>query len=209
MRKSGFTAVLAAGMLLLAACGSEAKNIDAAALASSLVTDISYDDQLEQISDDDVSMYIDVPDGVKTVMYMGGGSTAEEVAVFEAPDKDTAATVKDNVQTYLDDQSDSFQDYIPEESKRIGNAVLEQKDQYVILCVSGDSDGAKEIIEKAFKQYGIQQFCIFTRIFTDRIILTLYLPGQRSERGTSCCQPDLLRLGRTGVCVDHAVLNGV
>ena len=151
MRKSGFIAVLAAGMLLLAACGSEAKNIDAAALASSLVTDISYDDQLEQISDDDVSMYIDVPDGVKTVMYMGSGSTAEEVAVFEAPDKDTAATVKDNVQTYLDDQSDSFQDYIPEESKRIGNAVLEQKDQYVILCVSGDSDGAKEIIEKAFK----------------------------------------------------------
>ena len=54
MRKSGFTAVLAAGMLLLAACGSEAKNIDAAALASSLVTDISYDDQLEQISDDDM-----------------------------------------------------------------------------------------------------------------------------------------------------------
>ena len=69
----------------------------------------------------------------------------------EAPDKDTASTVKDNVQTYLDDQSDSFQDYIPEESKRIGNAVLEQKDQYVILCVSGDSEGAKEIIEKAFK----------------------------------------------------------
>ena len=69
MRKSGFTAVLAAGMLLLAACGSEAKNIDAAALASSLVTDISYDDQLEQISDDDVSMYIDVPDGVKTVLH--------------------------------------------------------------------------------------------------------------------------------------------
>lgn len=151
MRKSGLVATLAAGMLLLAACGSNSKTIDAAALASSLATDISYDDTLEQISDEDVSMYIEVPEGVKSYVYMGSGSTAEEVAVFEAPDKDTAATVKENVQTYLDDQSDSFQDYIPEESKRIGNAVLEQKDQYVFLCVSGDSDGAKEIIEKAFK----------------------------------------------------------
>jgi len=40
---------------------------------------------------------------------------------------------------------------VPEETKRIGNAVLEQKNQYVVLCVSGDSDQAKEIIEKAFK----------------------------------------------------------
>ena len=151
MKKSGLVATLAAGMLLLAACGSGSKTIDAAALASSLATDISYDDALEQISDEDVSMYIEVPEGVKSYVYMGSGSTAEEVAVFEAPDKDTAATVKENVQTYLDDQSDSFQDYIPEESKRIGNAVLEQKDQYVILCVSGNSDGTKEIIEKAFK----------------------------------------------------------
>ena len=144
MKKSGLIATLAAGMILLSACGSGTKTIDAAALASSLATDISYDDTLEKISDE-------VPKDVKSYVYMGSGSTAEEVAVFEAPDKDTASTVKDNVQTYLDDQSDSFQDYIPEESKRIGNAVLEQKDQYVILCVSGDSEGAKEIIEKAFK----------------------------------------------------------
>ena len=151
MKKSGLIATLAAGMILLSACGSGTKTIDAAALASSLATDISYDDTLEKISDEDVSMYIEVPKDVKSYVYMGSGSTAEEVAVFEAPDKDTASTVKDNVQTYLDDQSDSFQDYIPEESKRIGNAVLEQKDQYVILCVSGDSEGAKGIIEKAFK----------------------------------------------------------
>ena len=97
--------------------------------------------------------YLDIQllDDVRVLITEVEEQVAEEVAVFEAPDKDTASTVKDNVQTYLDDQSDSFQDYIPEESKRIGNAVLEQKDQYVILCVSGDSEGAKEIIEKAFK----------------------------------------------------------
>lgn len=84
-------------------------------------------------------------------MYMGSGSTAEEVAVFTAPDEETARTTEENVQSFLDDQSDSFEKYIPEETKRISNAVLEQKGKYVVLCVSGDSDKAKEIIEKAFK----------------------------------------------------------
>lgn len=151
MKKTGFMAVLAAGALLVSACGSEAKTIDAAALASSLATDISYDDTLEKLDKEAVEQYIEIPEDVDSVVYMGSGSTAEEVAVFTAPDKETAQTVKENVQAFLDDQADSFQDYIPEESKRIGNAVLEQKNQYVVLCVSGDSEGAKEIIEKAFK----------------------------------------------------------
>ena len=143
MKKSGFIATLAAGMILLAGCGSTQKEIDAAALAKSLVSDITYDDQLEQINDEDISYSIDVPKGVDAIMYMGSGSTAEEVAVFTAPDEETARTTEENVQ--------SFEKYIPEETKRISNAVLEKKGKYVVLCVCGDSDKAKEIIEKAFK----------------------------------------------------------
>ena len=109
MKKSGFIATLAAGVLLF------------------------------------------VPKGVDAIMYMGSGSTAEEVAVFTAPDEETARTTEENVQSFLDDQSDSFEKYIPEETKRISNAVLEKKGKYVVLCVCGDSDKAKEIIEKAFK----------------------------------------------------------
>ena len=151
MKKSGLITALAAGMILLAGCGSTQKDIDVSALAKSLVSDITYDDQLEQIDEDDVSVYIDVPKKVNTIMYMGSGSTAEEVAVFTAPDEETARTTEEKVQSFLDDQSDSFDKYIPEETKRISNAVLEKKGKYVVLCVCGDSDKAKEIIEKAFK----------------------------------------------------------
>jgi hypothetical protein len=151
MKKSGVLAILAAGAFLLAGCGSTEKTIDAAALAETLTTDISYDDELELVDDDDVSMYIDLPEGVESVMYMGSGSTAEEVAVFTAADSDTAGETLESVQSYLDDQADSFEDYLPEEAKRVGNAVLEQKGNYVILCVSGESDTAKDLIEEAFK----------------------------------------------------------
>lgn len=150
-KKSFFSALLMAGALFLSGCGGSVKTIDADALAKTLATEITYDDTLQELSDDEVSMYIDLPEGVDSVMYMGSGSTAEEVGVFTAEDADTAKSAMENIQSFLDDQADSFRDYTPEETKRIGNAVLEQKGPYVILCVSGDSEQAKEIIEKAFK----------------------------------------------------------
>lgn len=152
MKKSRLTAVLAALVLLSAGCGSNAaKEIDASALAESLATDISYDDELQLLDEDEVKVYIDMEEGVKASLYMGSGSTAEEAAVFDAPDEDTAKKQMEHVQTYLDDQADSFRDYIPEETKRVEDAVLVQKGRYVILCVSASSDQANEIIEEAFK----------------------------------------------------------
>ena len=146
MKKTGLLAVLTAGVLLLAGCGGEAKTIDAQALAKSLATEIKYDDTLKELTADEISMLVDLPEDVDSVMYAGSGSTAEEVGVFTAKDSNQAKETMEDVQKYLDDQADSFQDYVPEETKRIGNAVLEQKNQYVVLCVSGDSDQAKEII---------------------------------------------------------------
>ena len=151
MKKTGLLAVLTAGVLLFAGCGGEAKTIDAQALAKSLATEIKYDDTLKELTADEISMLVDLPEDVDSVMYAGSGSTAEEVGVITAKDSSQAKETMEDVQKYLDDQADSFQDYVPEETKRIGNAVLEQKNQYVVLCVSGDSDQAKEIIEKAFK----------------------------------------------------------
>ena len=151
MKKTGLLAVLTAGVLLFAGCGGEAKTIDAQALAKSLATEIKYDDTLKELTADEISMLVDLPEDVDSVMYAGSASTAEEVGVFTAKDSNQAKETMEDVQKYLDDQADSFQDYVPEETKRIGNAVLEQKNQYVVLCVSGDSDQAKEIIEKAFK----------------------------------------------------------
>lgn len=150
-KKTGLLAVLTAGVILLAGCGGAAKTIDAQALAKTLATEIKYDDTLKELTADEISMLVDLPEDVDSVMYAGSGSTAEEVGVFTAKDSNQAKETMEDVQKYLDDQADSFQDYVPEETKRIGNAVLEQKNQYVVLCVSGDSDQAKEIIEKAFK----------------------------------------------------------
>ena len=145
-------AICSMASVLLLGCGSSSPvSVDTAALTTSLTSDISYDNELSELSEDDITNYVTVEDGVKGVMYMSSGSTAEEVAVFTDPDEATASTMKNNVQEFLNDQKTSFEDYIPEEAQRIDDAVLVVKGNYVILCVSGDSDKAQEIIDNAFK----------------------------------------------------------
>ena len=145
-------AICSMASVLLLGCGSSSPvSVDTAALTTSLTSYISYDNELSELSEDDITNYVTVEDGVKGVMYMSSGSTAEEVAVFTAPDEATASTMKNNVQEFLNDQKTSFEDYIPEEAQRIDDAVLVVNGNYVILCVSGDSDKAQEIIDNAFK----------------------------------------------------------
>ena len=75
MKKTGLLAVLTAGVLLLAGCGGEAKTIDAQALAKSLATEIKYDDTLKELTADEISMLVDLPEDVDSVMYAGRDKT--------------------------------------------------------------------------------------------------------------------------------------
>lgn len=138
---------------MLTACGgSKEVSIDTSALANSLVNDIAYESELSELSSDEIENYIDVVDEVEGIMYMSSGSTAEEVVVFTAPDTSAAQTMLANVETFLADQKSSFEDYIPAEAKRIEDAVKVSKGNYVVVCVSGDSDKAKQIIDQAFEK---------------------------------------------------------
>lgn len=154
MKKSKFVAVIAAGVMLvsglLTGCGD--KKVDTDALVQSLLNDVSYTQELTQLSEEEVGYYLDVVDGAEVVMYMGNGSTAEEFAVITAKDADTAATMKTNVDTFLADQKDSFEAYIPEEAKRVEDAVVMMSGNYVAFCVSDDAAKAESVIRNAFEQ---------------------------------------------------------
>lgn len=150
MKKMRFVFAGAAMMALLAGCGSKAQEVDVNALADKLLNEITYEDTLSKLSEADIANYIDMPEGVTGIMYMGSGATAESVAVFTAPDEATADILEDNIEMYLEDQESAFEDYKPEEAKRIDEAVLEKEGTYVVLCVSGDSNTAETIIDNTF-----------------------------------------------------------
>lgn len=126
----------------------KSSEVDVDALVKSLISDVTYEAELSDCSSD-VENYMTVEEGVTSVMYMTSGSY-EEVAVFTAPDEATAATMKDDVSEFLSEQKSAAEDYEPAAAQRIDNAVLVVKGNYVVLCVSGDSDKAQEIINNAF-----------------------------------------------------------
>ncbi len=143
--------VLAVGVF--GACGSDepGNEPDVKAVAQALQDGIQFEEALSELPQDEIGYYIKLADGVSGVMYISSGSTSEEIAVFEAPDKDAAAAMLANIKEYLQAQRSSFADYLPEEAKRIDDALVVQKGRYAVLCVSAQTDTAKQIVEDQFK----------------------------------------------------------
>lgn len=140
---------------VLASCGAEKENVqvDINALAEALDTGITYQDPLEKLDDDMVGMLYSV-DGLvdASVVYMGSGATAEEIAVFDCVDADTAKNkVKPIVEDHVKSQIEAFENYVPEEVSKLNEAVVRQTGEYVVLSVSNDPDGANKILDEYLK----------------------------------------------------------
>lgn len=145
------TTVLAIG--ICTSCGSSETiaNPTPQEIVDALLKEVSFEEQLVQLSEEEIDFKVTMEDGVEGLMYISGGSTAEEIAVFKAPDKNSAKRMLNGTKEYLDAQKSSFADYLPEEVKRIEDAVLVQKGNYVVLCVCAQTDTAKSVIDEAFK----------------------------------------------------------
>ena len=151
--------VMIAGMILMAGCGGEEKDggdkakIDAGALAAKLVADVAFEDQLTKADDDTALMLygLNADQVVSSVVYVGTGATAEEVAVFEGTDEDSAKAIKELADSRVKSQLEDYKDYKPEEVPKLENAILETKGNYVILCVSGDNETANAVIGEMTK----------------------------------------------------------
>ena len=84
-------------------------------------------------------------------MYMGSGATAEEAAVFEAKDEETAKQMAEVANQHIQNQREAFESYIPEEIKKLDKAIVEQKGRYVAVCVTDDVENAQKVIDGYLK----------------------------------------------------------
>lgn len=138
-------------MLMLSACGKGEVSIDVSKLGERLSGEIAYTDSLGMISVDKAGMFINLADIeiVDGVIYEGAGATAEEIVVLECVSEAEATKVKDRLLDRVNEQKESFEDYVPSELSKLDSAVIEIAGKYAIMCVSDDSDMAREIIKDA------------------------------------------------------------
>lgn len=127
--------------------------IDITGLAMDLVAGVEFKDQLSSMSEQAFyALYAIEPLDVSGfAVYAGSGATAEEVAVIEAADADSADVVEEAVQGRIVAQRDGFENYVPEELTKLADPVMVRNGNYVILCVSDDNAKAREIIGEYFK----------------------------------------------------------
>ena len=147
-KKASNTASTAAS----SAKSSQAAAVDVTKVADRLLNEIKYDDKLAEAEKESIDViYPGLPkDKIKAmkIYVSSSGGTSEEIAAFEANDEDTAKEIEAKLKERVEAQKTSFKNYVPEELKRLENALVIRKGNYVYLSVSGDPDKAKSIIEE-------------------------------------------------------------
>ena len=147
-KKASNTASTAAS----SAKSSQAAAVDVTKVADRLLNEIKYDDKLAEAEKESIDViYPGLPkDKIKAmkIYVSSSGGTSEEIAAFEANDEETAKEIETKLNERVEAQKTSFKNYVPEELKRLENALVIRKGNYVYLSVSGDSDKAKSIIEE-------------------------------------------------------------
>jgi hypothetical protein len=157
----GAAALFALLILSLSACGgsvgsedsreSAELKIDVLELADALIDGVAFDDQMELASDDAFyALYVIDPSGGEVsdfALYASTGATAEEVAVIEVTNAESAAAVLTSAQARIAAQKLEFENYAPTEMPKLSDPVLVSLGKYIILCVSNDNEASQKIIE--------------------------------------------------------------
>lgn len=92
-----------------------------------------------KISDSDISV---------AAGYIGDGASAEEITLFKCKDADK---IKDYAEEYLKEKEESYKGYLPKEADKIGKAIVEEYQGYLLICISNDEKTVREIIKEKIK----------------------------------------------------------
>ena len=95
--------------------------------------------------DEVIKMLYGINDYAQAQVYISSGATAEEIAVFEFSDTNTATNGFQMAQNRLEEQKEDFESYIPKEIRKLDRAVVLKVGKYVVVCVS-NGDTAEKII---------------------------------------------------------------
>lgn len=124
--------------------------LDMPKLAEELINAQIFEDQLNEVDKESIIKKYNLnAEKIKNVdAYVGTGATAEEILIMELLDKEDISETKKIMETQIEERKLDFQDYLPKEVFKLENYILESKGNYIVLCISNDSDKAKEIINK-------------------------------------------------------------
>lgn len=124
---------------------------DTAKIAKEIVSKFKFKDTLSRVGDSLVlsSYGIDTKYVLSASLYVSGGSTAEEVAVFEADNAKNTEKVVECIKQRIENKKKDFENYIPAEMTKLNNPAIVVKGNIVVLCLADNADA--DVIKESIK----------------------------------------------------------
>lgn len=142
--------------LLFTGCGKTETDaplqVEVTALAAELQQALGLEAELSAIDFDTFYYLYDVkPEQVAALdCRISTGATADEICVLEAASEGDKKDITEKISARLEKQKESFAGYLPMEVGKIEQALVVEKDNYVVLVVTDRPDTAREMIDNAF-----------------------------------------------------------
>lgn len=125
--------------------------IDINKISKDIMENIKFEDELNKMDNNTVSKLYDINNATSQLVYMSSGATAEEIAIFEFKDKEECKIALEKANKRIEEQKENFKDYMPKEMKRLENAIIKNKNKYLIVCITNNQEKIEEILNKYIK----------------------------------------------------------
>ena len=122
-------------------------------LASKIIEAGVFEDELVEVNSEMImSDYNFTADEVEEfVSYQGSGATSEEIVILKLKEKSNLNNIKNKIEDRLEERKEAFESYLPEEVGKIDNKVFRVEGNYVILCISNDTNKVNTLINDYVK----------------------------------------------------------
>lgn len=142
--------------LSLTACGSSStdKNPAVADISSAILSAISVGETVALTDNTLPKQYLDLDVSLVAeyaVNIASSGALADEIAIFKANDKEAVSKIKEAINSRLSLVEEKFVDYVPAEMSKIENALILEKENYILLAIVEDTKTVEDKFNELFK----------------------------------------------------------
>jgi len=143
-------------LIITAGCSQnqgQTKNPSVAEIRDQIAKSVDISELIEQTEDDLTTLYnIDANDVEESIIYIAPTNLqADELTIIKVKDGANVSEIKDRIAQRVEQQANSFKDYLPEEYDLIEKHVLKSKGNYILLAISKKADEIEDIFDKSFK----------------------------------------------------------
>lgn len=126
----GPTAIFLAGKVAPKEVDADIKSI-----ATALNENLTFCSELHELDEEEIQNYIDLTDNTEAVMYMTSGTTADEIVFLKCDSLDDVEEMTDNLNSFLADQINSYENYLPKEAVRVEDAQVITLGNIIGVCI--------------------------------------------------------------------------